>query len=67
MKDTGKPESTARMVDIPRAISNFKFFAGAIRHQNTDCHTMGYQAINYTLRRPVGVCGLITPWYTFIL
>lgn len=63
--DTGKPRSLARAVDIPRARANFRFFAGAIRHQSTGCHIMGTPqdgAVNYTLRKPVGVAGLITPW-----
>ena len=51
----------ARKVDIPRAIANFRFFAGAIRHDSTDCHTMA-DALNYTLRKPLGVVALITPW-----
>ena len=59
--DTGKPLSLARTVDIPRAIANFRFFAGAVRHDETGCHHMA-QAINYTLRKPIGVVGLITPW-----
>lgn len=59
--DTGKPVSLARRVDIPRAISNFRFFAGAIRHDETGCHEMA-DALNYTHRTPVGVVGLITPW-----
>lgn len=59
--DTGKPVSLARNVDIPRAISNFRFFAGAVRHQSTDCHSMA-NALNYTLRKPVGTFGLVTPW-----
>ena len=59
--DQGKPVSLARRVDIPRSIANFRFFAGAIRHQETGCHDMGH-SINYTLRQPLGVCGLITPW-----
>jgi aminomuconate-semialdehyde/2-hydroxymuconate-6-semialdehyde dehydrogenase len=59
--DTGKPVSLARSVDIPRAVANFRFFAGAVRHQSTDCHSMK-GALNYTLRRPVGTFGLITPW-----
>jgi aminomuconate-semialdehyde/2-hydroxymuconate-6-semialdehyde dehydrogenase len=59
--DTGKPVSLAKTVDIPRAISNFRFFAGAVRHQSTGCHPM-QGALNYTLRRPVGNFGLITPW-----
>lgn len=38
--DCGKPYSMARSVDIPRAIDNFRFFAGAIRHDETSCHEM---------------------------
>jgi len=60
-RDQGKPKSLAAAVDIPRAIANFRFFAGAIRHDHTDFHPMS-GAFNYTLRRPVGVVGLITPW-----
>ena len=60
-RDTGKPLSLTRRVDIPRAISNFRFFAGAVRHSRDDFHPMS-DAFNYTLRRPVGVVGLITPW-----
>ena len=59
--DTGKPFSLARSVDIPRAVANFRFFAGAVRHSETGCHPMD-SALNYTLRRPVGVMALITPW-----
>lgn len=59
--DTGKPVSLARAVDIPRAVSNFRFFAGAARHQETGCHPMD-GALNYTLRKPLGVAALITPW-----
>jgi aminomuconate-semialdehyde/2-hydroxymuconate-6-semialdehyde dehydrogenase len=60
-RDTGKPVSLTRSIDIPRAIANFRFFAGAVRHDASGCHEMT-DAINYTLRRPVGVVGLITPW-----
>jgi len=59
--DTGKPLKLAQTVDIPRAVANFRFFAGAIRHDQTACHPMD-GAINYTLRRPVGVAALVTPW-----
>jgi aminomuconate-semialdehyde/2-hydroxymuconate-6-semialdehyde dehydrogenase len=48
-------------MDVPRAVANFRFFAGAVRHASTDCHEMP-GALNYTLRRPLGVAGLITPW-----
>jgi aminomuconate-semialdehyde/2-hydroxymuconate-6-semialdehyde dehydrogenase len=60
-QDTGKPVHTARTVDIARAVSNFRFFAGAVRHYSTDAHSMP-GALNYTLRRPLGVVTLITPW-----
>lgn len=61
-KDTGKPMMLARSVDIPRAVSNFRFFAGAIQHDNTDCHTTSSDVFNYTLRQPLGVVGCISPW-----
>ena len=60
-KDNGKPLHLARTIDIPRAISNFRFFAGAARHDETGCHMMP-DALNYTLRKPLGVVSLITPW-----
>ena len=60
-RDNGKPITLARSVDIPRAVANLRFFAGAARQMSTGCHPMA-DAINYTLRQPVGVFGLITPW-----
>jgi aminomuconate-semialdehyde/2-hydroxymuconate-6-semialdehyde dehydrogenase len=59
--DTGKPIKLARTVDVPRAVANFRFFAGAIRHDETGFHQMD-GALNYTLRRPLGVAALVTPW-----
>lgn len=59
--DQGKPVSLARRIDIPRAVSNFRFFAGAIRHQESQATTLP-GALNYTWKSPVGVCALITPW-----
>ena len=60
-RDTGKPLWLARSVDIPRAVANLRFFAGAARHDETGFHHTG-RALNYTLRKPLGVVGLITPW-----
>ncbi|RKZ12818.1 2-hydroxymuconic semialdehyde dehydrogenase [bacterium] len=60
-RDTGKPISLARGVDIPRAVSNFRFFAGLVRHHQ-DPSAMMADAINYTVRHPVGNVALITPW-----
>jgi len=60
--DSGKPITTARTVDIPRAVANFRFFATAILHTRTDAHDTDGKALNYTLRQPRGVTGLIAPW-----
>jgi aminomuconate-semialdehyde/2-hydroxymuconate-6-semialdehyde dehydrogenase len=61
-KDNGKPVSLARTVDIPRASSNFHFYATGILHDATEAHSMEDTAINYTLRSPVGIAGCISPW-----
>jgi aminomuconate-semialdehyde/2-hydroxymuconate-6-semialdehyde dehydrogenase len=60
--DTGKPLALARTLDIPRASSNFRFFATAILHTENEAHVMDDVAFNYTLRQPRGVVGLISPW-----
>jgi aminomuconate-semialdehyde/2-hydroxymuconate-6-semialdehyde dehydrogenase len=60
--DSGKPLRQASMVEIPRAVANFRFFAAAIVASSSESHATDYQAINYTLRRPRGVAGLISPW-----
>jgi aminomuconate-semialdehyde/2-hydroxymuconate-6-semialdehyde dehydrogenase len=49
-------------VDIPRAVSNFKFFATAILHFASESHSMENLGINYTLRKPIGIVGCISPW-----
>src|SRR3954454_7036925 len=60
--DTGKPISLARSLDIPRAIANFRFFATAILHTESEAHITDNVAFNYTLRQPRGIVGLISPW-----
>ncbi|APY07874.1 2-hydroxymuconic semialdehyde dehydrogenase [Winogradskyella sp. J14-2] len=62
-KDNGKPISLAKMVDIPRAASNFRFFGNAITQFASESHeSVGQNAVNYTLRQPIGVVGCISPW-----
>lgn len=60
--DNGKPVSLAKAVDIPRAVSNFKFFATAILHYASESHYMEGLGVNYTVRKPIGVVGCISPW-----
>jgi len=61
-RDNGKPVSLAGHVDIPRAVSNFHFFATAITHFASESHHMQGEGINYTLRKPIGIVGCISPW-----
>ena len=61
-RDNGKPVALARKVDIPRAISNLRFFATAILHWGSEAHATDGIAVNYTERSPVGVVGCISPW-----
>jgi len=61
-EDNGKPLSLSSTVDIPRAATNFRFFATAILHFASESHSMGAEAVNYTLRKPLGVVGCISPW-----
>jgi aminomuconate-semialdehyde/2-hydroxymuconate-6-semialdehyde dehydrogenase len=60
--DTGKPLWLSSSVDIPRAAYNFHFFADYLRSLGTEAYEMDNVALNYSLRRPVGVVGLINPW-----
>ena len=60
--DTGKPVNLARTIDIPRSYSNLRFFATAAAQFSSESHHMEFEAINYTLRQPIGVVGCISPW-----
>ena len=61
-RDNGKPVSLAATVDIPRAISNLEFYATAALHFASETHQMAGGALNFTLRKPLGVVGCISPW-----
>ncbi|HMN96817.1 MAG TPA: aldehyde dehydrogenase [Phycisphaerales bacterium] len=71
--DSGKPLQAARMMEVPRAAANLRFFATAILHWQGESFATAsgganrvgaaaVGAINYTLRRPRGVAGCISPW-----
>ncbi len=59
--DGGKPLKLAREIEIPRAISNLRFFAHAATQFSSESHH-GQAGLNYTLRQPLGVVGTISPW-----
>ena len=62
-KDNGKPLKLAKAIDIPRASANFQFFANAITQFASEAHeSVGLNAMNFTLRQPIGVVGCISPW-----
>ena len=61
--DQGKTVGTAMMVDIPRAVANFRYYAGHILHsEEMATHQQGPGVLNFTNRKPYGVIGLISPW-----
>lgn len=64
--DTGKPESLARKIDIPRGAANFRMFVETIRSDAGELFEMptpdGAGALNYSVRKPRGVIAVICPW-----
>ena len=60
-RDAGKPFALARDIEIPRAISNLRFFAHAATQFASESHH-GEAGLNYTLRAPLGVVATISPW-----
>ncbi|MFI1385359.1 2-hydroxymuconic semialdehyde dehydrogenase [Embleya sp. NPDC020886] len=68
--DTGKPRELAAGVDIPRAIGNFRAYADLLYGRPERAHSTAVpgwsggvgQALNYTVRRPLGVVAIISPW-----
>lgn len=66
MADTGQPEHVMSHVFIPRGAANFKVFADIIKNVPTESfHTDtpdGRGALNYGVRVPKGVIGVVAPW-----
>jgi aminomuconate-semialdehyde/2-hydroxymuconate-6-semialdehyde dehydrogenase len=64
--DTGKPVSWASKLDVPRAAANFRVFADLVKISGLEAFqtetSEGIGALNYAVRKPLGVVGVITPW-----
>lgn len=64
--DTGKPVAQARTLDIPRGAANLRFFADLVATSSAEASEMatpdGGRALNYSVRKPLGVVGIISPW-----
>jgi aminomuconate-semialdehyde/2-hydroxymuconate-6-semialdehyde dehydrogenase len=64
--DTGKPVSLASKLDVPRAAANFRVFADLVKLSGLESFQTeapdGATALNYAIRKPLGVVAVITPW-----
>ncbi len=64
--DTGKPIALASRLDVPRAAANFRIFADMVKLAGQESFQTetpdGKQALNYAVRKPLGVVAVITPW-----
>lgn len=64
--DTGKPASLASHIDIPRGAANFNIFADQVLTLSAETFQMatpdGVGALNYAIRVPRGVIGVVCPW-----
>ncbi len=60
-RDAGKPLALARDIEIPRAVTNLRFFAAAALQFGSESHH-GEVGINITLRQPLGPVACISPW-----
>jgi aminomuconate-semialdehyde/2-hydroxymuconate-6-semialdehyde dehydrogenase len=64
--DTGKPVALASRLDVPRAAANFRVFADLIKTAPLEAFETespdGKRALNYAVRKPVGIVGIVTPW-----
>jgi len=66
MADTGQPKTIMTHAFIPRGAANFKVFADVIKNVPSESFQTttpdGLGAINYAVRVPKGVIGVISPW-----
>ena len=66
MADTGQPRHVMTHAFIPRGAANFKVFADVIKNVPAESFQMatpdGKGALNYAIRVPKGVVGVISPW-----
>ncbi|QBJ96490.1 2-hydroxymuconic semialdehyde dehydrogenase [Rhodococcus sp. ABRD24] len=64
--DTGKPITQARELDVARAVANFRAFADIVAAAGQESFMTdlpgGRQALNYAIRKPLGVVAVIVPW-----
>jgi betaine-aldehyde dehydrogenase len=62
-RNTGKPVALTAAEELPPAVDQIRFFAGAARlleGRSAGQYLTGYES--YVRREPVGVCAQVTPW-----
>lgn len=66
VRDTGKPRLLARDLDVSRAALNFRSFADTVSAAGLDSYLTdladGSTALNYAVRKPLGVVAVVVPW-----
>jgi aminomuconate-semialdehyde/2-hydroxymuconate-6-semialdehyde dehydrogenase len=69
--DTGKPHGQARTLDVARAAINFRSFADTLASAGLTSYLTdlpgGRNALNYAVRKPLGVVAVIVPWNLALL
>jgi aldehyde dehydrogenase (NAD+) len=60
--NAGKPLKSARSSDMRPAAEIFYYYSGWARHLHSEVIPVDGPFLNYTLREPVGVVGMITAW-----
>ncbi|XSG84131.1 MAG: aldehyde dehydrogenase [Methylohalobius sp. ZOD2] len=60
--DNGKPIRETLAADIPLAADHFRYFASAIRTQESSVCEIDADTIAYHFHEPLGVVGQIIPW-----
>ncbi|MFO1539945.1 MAG: aldehyde dehydrogenase family protein, partial [Chloroflexota bacterium] len=67
--ETGKPWATMRDGELPFAVDNLRFFAGAARSlEGTGAGILSAGYTSLLIRRPIGLAGAIAPWnFPFIM
>jgi len=60
--DTGKPLGESSKIDVPLTADIFYYNAGAATKLEGSTVPVSGPYLNYTIREPIGVVGLIVPW-----
>lgn len=64
-RDQGQPLPIARNISVAGAAEHFRYYAGWCTKIEGEVVPNSFplaKVFNYTVREPIGVCGLITPW-----